>query len=257
MQEATCEGWRLPGVADLFADAAGVVPWWQKKNRLGHHFEHIHARLLAAQAGVVIHALNVSLQGTQQTLGEVDCLYSNADGEVIHREIAIKYFLGFHESPEARNWIGTTKVDRLDLKVQRMALHQTQVATLAQQQGVWPASLPFPTRREVLMLGAFFRHTNHAAWPTLMGKTAEGGFWCSTEEFVRLAGATSVWACLQKPWWLSPQHRLSAPQMSALQVAADVDAQQHPLLVAALDPSTEKPINGRGFVVPRGWHAED
>ena len=252
---ASCEGWRLPGTDELFAGSE-IDAWWRHKNRLGHHFEFVHSVLLRAQPGVSVHALNLSLQGGKQTLGEIDCLYSNANGEVIHREVAVKYFLGFAESEELANWVGTSKTDRLDLKLRRLAEHQVKLADVALQHGAWPTALPLPVRREVLMFGAFFKHPNHAAWPSVMADKAEGGFWCTTEEFVRLVPENSTWACLHKPWWLTPEHRWTAARMTAAQVGADVERHHHPLLVGGLYASDDLPLQGRGFVVPRGWETQ-
>lgn len=254
VEAAGCQGWRLPSASELFAQAE-LNAWWRHKNRLGHHFEFVHSALLRAQPGVVVHALNLSLQGAKQTLGEIDCLYSNAQGEVIHREVAVKYFLGFAESDQLANWVGTSKTDRLDLKLKRLAEHQAKLADLALQQQAWPSALPFPVRREVLMLGAFFKHPTHSAWPAVMAKSAEGGFWCTTEQFIRLVPEDSSWACLHKPWWLDPKHRWSAPRMTAVQVAADVQAHRHPLLIADVRLPAGLPLQGRGFVVPDGWEA--
>lgn len=249
LQIGTCASWRVPAAEELFAD---TTPWWRQKARLGHHFENVHAALLRAQTGVVVHALNHAVQGVTQTLGELDCLYTDSDGDVVHREVAVKYFLGIAESSAPRNWVGTSKTDRLDLKLQRLTEHQAQLCMLARQRNLWPPTLPFPSRREVLMLGAFFRHPNHAAWPDIMGSEAEGGFWCTTDELVALAGEQSRWACLRKPWWLSGEHRWSALSQRATQIAAAVEAQQNPQLVAALDDVCS--LRGRGFVVPRGWN---
>lgn len=253
LQAGTCAGWRVPSPEEVFSSSV-ENPWWLSKLRLGHYFEQVHASLLRAQPGMVIAALNYPLQAPGQTLGELDCLYRTAAGDVVHREVAVKYFLANKDSGDACDWVGTSKVDRLDLKLLRLARHQAQLSHLAQQQKMWPASLPLPVRREVLMLGAFFRHPSYTAWPDVVGPHAERGFWCHSDEFVQ-EGGKYMWTCLHKPWWLSVEHRTLAPALTAHEIASSVEQEHRALLVVSATGDEHPALRGRGFVVPRGWAA--
>lgn len=251
VQAAACAGWRVPPVDELFP-FNDPNPWWLAKLRLGHYFEQVHASLLRAQPGVVIHALNYPLQTAGQTLGELDCLYRTAAGDAVHREVAVKYFLARKDSGDACDWVGTSKVDRLDLKLRKLANHQAQLSILAHRQNAWPSSLPLPDRREVLLLGAFFRHPSFIAWPDVVGPHAERGFWCDSDEFAE-QGQRQTWKCLHKPWWLSLEHRAQAPAFSAPEIATIVAQAHRALLVVSATTDDHPTLSGRGFVVPRGW----
>ncbi|MDX2019984.1 MAG: DUF1853 family protein [Deltaproteobacteria bacterium] len=240
---ATCQGWQTP-------TDRNPLSYGTSSHRLGHHFERVHERLLRAQPGVAILAMNLPIKAHGLTLGELDCLWLNANHEVIHREVAVKYYLAYRESDASHDWVGPGKVDRLDKKLARVALHQARLPALAMEKGAWPTHLPVPVHSEVLMMGALFRHLHHQAWPQAMNPRAEGGFWCTASEFVRTAKNAAVWVCLPKPWWLCPSHRVGAPHTPA-DVAAFAAAA--PVLVAHIDPDADGVCRGRGFVVPDAW----
>jgi len=248
VRESTCAGWLKPVASQVFAPTG--EPWWRKKLRLGHHFEQVHAALLAHQPGFTVHAVNLPLHGAGATLGELDCLYSDASGTVIHREVAVKYYLSFRDSQDSCDWIGTGKVDRLDLKLKRMAEHQTQLSILAEKMGAWPALIPYPSVREVFVTGAFFRHSSHETWPSCMSENADRGFWCTTQEFLAETSQPDTWVILDKPWWLSPAHVARIPSTNRIEIAARIDASREPLLVASVQ---RQRLGQRGFVVPVGW----
>jgi hypothetical protein len=248
VRAASCAGWRKPSASQVFSpDGDG---WWQRHLRLGHHFEKVHAALLAAQPGFVVHAVNLPLHGKGVTLGELDCLYADASGTVIHREVAVKYYLSCRDSQDVCHWIGTGKVDRLDLKLQRMVAHQTQLSLLAEQMQLWPAAIPFPSVREVFVTGAFFRHASHGHWPSCMAEDAERGFWCTTGELLEEASQPDAWVILDKPWWLSPTHIARTPTTNRQTIASRIEASREPLLVASIE---RQRLGQRGFVVPNDW----
>lgn len=239
----TCEGWLVPRQAEPRS-------YGTSSPRLGHHFERVHERLLRAQPGVAVVAMNLPVEAMGVTLGELDCLWSNANQDVIHREVAVKYYLAFRESDATANWVGPGKLDRLDKKLERFTQHQARLPALASAQNAWPLDLPLPVRSEVLMMGALFRHLHHKAWPHVMNPAAEGGFWCTQSEFVQLAGTAATWVCLRKPWWLCPQHRVGLPK-NATDVATQADTE--PVLVGHVDVDFSGALAGRGFVVPDAW----
>ena len=183
-------------------------------------------------------------------MGEIDCLYETSDGAVVHREVAVKLFLGHVDSQLASDWVGTSKVDRLDLKLDRLIQHQIRLSRTAANLNAWPQDLPLPTRVEVLISGAFFKHPNHKCWPEAMHQQAEQGFWCTSNEFLQLA--RGAWNVLHKPWWLSTGYLANEPTLDVAQVARAVEQQQRPIFVACVEGSRQQ-LDGRGFVVPSSW----
>ena len=72
---------------------------------------------------------NVVLQGETQTLGEVDFFIRELSSDkTIHLEVSVKFYLGTNDLSKMHNWYGTNLRDRLDIKFNRLANHQTQLS---------------------------------------------------------------------------------------------------------------------------------
>lgn len=245
VQLATCGDWVLPDGLPSPQDHDGI----KGPVRLGHHFELIHGFLMRRQAKLRVLALNRRICSAARTLGELDCLYETST-QVVHRELAVKFYLGREDSSQAHTWVGPGKVDRLDLKLARMLAHQTQMPRLAEERGAWPQDLAYPTKTEVLLTGAFFKHPNHSHWPAAMHEGAETGFWCTSQEFA--LATDGFWARLRKPWWLSPLHSTHEPTLSVPEIVSWVESSQSPCFVACAPPRHTS-LGQRGFVVPHSW----
>jgi hypothetical protein len=199
---------------------------------------------LQEQPSVEVLAANLPLRVGGRTLGELDVLYRSADA-VVHREVAVKFYLATGTSCAPEAWIGPGKRDRLDLKLGRFVEHQTRVPTLAREHGVWPDALPFPTRREVLLLGMLFSHPSAPRLPDGAHEDAAHGRWYTAAEFSGRFGA-DPWCVLDKPWWLSPEHAHRMPSVPAHALAEGLET---PRLAARVHEGAVE----RAFVVPNGW----
>lgn len=208
--------------------------------KVGRYFENLHHAMLSAGHTVLACHRIVSAQG--RTLGELDLLYRTPSGTVVHRELAVKHYLGLHDRGDHESWVGPNRHDRLDRKLERLLEHQVRLPALARRYERWPSELPFPSRTEVLMMGAFFVHPEHAAIPRDAHPDAERGFWCRAAELPALGRA---WVCLPKPWWLGPAQARFGPWQDAASVSAWVTTRRRPLLVGNEEL--------RGFVVPEDW----
>lgn len=211
--------------------------------QVGRWFERVHLAALRTTPGVEVLAANEPLRGGGRTLGELDVLYRH-EGLVVHREIAVKYYLAARPGSEDSAWIGPGKRDRLDIKLERLATHQVTVAQQARAVGAWPEALPFPDETEVLLLGSFFSPADATRVPQGAHADAEHGHWYFASEFAERFG-DAPWCSLEKPWWLSPEHARQRPMRSALEVAADL---RRPCFVGRVSNGVE-----RAFVVPDGW----
>ncbi|MCK5917747.1 MAG: DUF1853 family protein [Cocleimonas sp.] len=82
---------------------------------------------------------NVVLQGKTQTLGEADFFIRElATDKIIHLEVSVKFYLGTDDLSQMHHWYGTNLQDRLDIKFDRLASHQTQLAKK------YPELIPYP-----------------------------------------------------------------------------------------------------------------
>jgi hypothetical protein len=125
---------------------------------------------------VEVLAANELLRVGRRTLGELDVLYRH-DGRVVHREIALKYYLAATPGTDPSAWVGPGRRDRLDLKLDRLATHQLTVAEQARAEDAWPAALPFPDVTEVLLLGALFAPPDDVRLPEGACPDVDHGHW--------------------------------------------------------------------------------
>lgn len=251
---ASCLGWTLPSVSPAVMQPVAAQLAMRGAARLGTYFEALHGVLLHAQPEIGVLALNHVIGNGGLTIGELDCLYRAGDGAVVHREVAVKYYLAQVDSAQPEQWVGPRKVDRLDMKLDRMAQHQVKLPRNAQARDLWPRNLPYPDRSEVLLCGALFKHPRFAAWPTMMDPEADTGFWCSGHDLLSQTHAKEPWCVLHKPWWLSVSHGQLAPSLSLHELVEQVQAQSAPLL--ATPASADSPLYGqRGFIVPNDWES--
>ena len=128
----TASGWsQQPGLlADWLrqqeAHTAALQDWLTgaRSQRLGIHYERLWQFALQQAPGVQLIAANLPVRRSGQTLGELDLLLRDADGDH-HLELAIKLYLGQANGDGCLplNWRGAGRADNLQRKLQHL-LHQ-------------------------------------------------------------------------------------------------------------------------------------
>lgn len=215
--------------------------------KVGRWFEQVHLAALQ-NVDVEILAANQVLRGDGRTIGELDVLYrDHKDGRVVHREIAVKYYLAAKPGRDPALWYGPGKRDRMDLKLERLAAHQSRVATKARDVDAWPSELPFPDDTEVLLLGALFSPPDDVRLPEGANPDADQGRWYYASDFAARFG-DEAWCVLHKPWWLSPAHARAGEKAAAAEMAEEL---RRPVFVGRALGGGE--MVERAFVVPDGW----
>ena len=211
--------------------------------QVGRWFERVHLCAMRSADGVEVLASNLALRNAGDTLGELDVVYRHA-GQVVHREIAVKFYLAAKPGDDPSSWIGPGRRDRLDLKLGHLAKRQLTLPERARDEGAWPEDLPFPGRSEVLLLGALCSPSDDPRLPSGAETNAAQGRWYYAKEFAERFG-DAPWAVLDKPWWLSPEHARQAPAQAATALAEEL---RSPRFVGRVGKAVE-----RAFVVPDGW----
>jgi len=221
-------------------EGAGAVPIRQ----VGRWFERVHLAALSNAPTVEVLGANRPLRGGGRTLGELDLLYREG-GRVVHREVAVKFYLAVGTGDHPSGWVGPGKKDSLELKLTRLLEHQCTLPSRACEAGAWPEELPFPDVTEVLLLGALFSPVGQPRLPQGASQNAEHGRWYDASEFAERFDDAS-WCVLDKPWWLSPEHAREAVSTSARELVKDL---RRPVFVACVSGGVVE----RAFVVPDGW----
>lgn len=245
-----------PLMEDAFWQLRGVRPARQpphcppgdlapRGRAVGRWFEQLHAHAVSQTPDLEILAVNLPIQGDDRTLGELDLLYRSGE-HVVHREIAVKYYLAVEPGNARSAWWGLNRRDRLDRKLDRMLDHQLSLSSRAGT--AWPEHLPRPTLHEVLLTGALFART--ARLPDGANPQVEQGRWLYASELAQL-DPDSSWHELPRPWWLSPRQPGESPT-TPRELARCVTSRQRPALVR----QAEGPMQ-RMFVVPDGWWSGD
>ncbi|MGG2396406.1 DUF1853 family protein [Pseudomonas sp. SH1-B] len=129
--QASCWSERPQLLADwleqLDSDASRLHTWLADRpaQRLGLYYERLWQFALHAAPDVEVVATNLPIRQNGQTLGELDLLLRDAEGEH-HLELAVKFYLGpgADDGSDASLWLGPGSHDRLDLKLSHLAQHQ-------------------------------------------------------------------------------------------------------------------------------------
>ncbi|WP_086932470.1 DUF1853 family protein [Agarilytica rhodophyticola] len=88
---------------------------------LAFYFQHANTRA----APYRLLARNIQINRDKTTLGECDFFIENTAGEIIHIELAVKYYLQINCGHQLwHHWLGPNTKDRLDIKLNRMMDHQ-------------------------------------------------------------------------------------------------------------------------------------
>lgn len=202
----------------LSQKAPGTV---QNSTRLGLYYEWLWQQLLQEQP--VCSRCNLSIRDEQRTLGEFDLLYRDAATHLTtHRELALKYYL---LAPGQRgdrpwHWVGPNPVDRLDLKIDKLAnqqikLTENKIARATLQAQGWEVS-----NQEILMQGRLFYPGLTTQEPILhpapIHPSAPWGYWITGSELEAWMHRyrNAQWFALEKLEWISgPGRPVSSRQL--------------------------------------------
>jgi hypothetical protein len=207
-----------PGTAPLVAQLSTYPA--QPAYRLGKHFEDCVDRLFESSSTHHIIARNIVIQTPARTLGELDLIYQNSNAEVVHLELAIKFYLLNKGGTQLTDFIGPAGHDRLDLKWDRLRQHQLPLSDTASVLDVLQhQSIPLPTRQQLLLTGMlFYAYEN---WRSTIVENIglnpqhQRGWWLEHHELCQLkttAGPERGFVILPKWHWIGGPRHYSEPQ---------------------------------------------
>lgn len=240
-----------------------------RDRRLGNYYERLWHALLTLAPDVEIVTHNIALREAGRTLGELDLIIRAANGEIVHLELAIKFYMARPELQEplcgsqcsdTSLWWGPDPSDQLSRKLQRLTQHQLPLAkALASQQPEhYPAELPLPERSAAWLQGFLFQSAAQAM-PPACGQSIQPGtqLWCHRNRVEELLPEESRWIAIPHKEWLMPpalpatDKLLQPTQMQ--QVFANAKAQQA-VMFARVAPEGYDPLNAdRLICVADDW----
>ena len=101
----------------------------QKDRRLGKYFETLWFYWLSHNPRYEVIENNLQIIIDGETLGEIDfIIFDKTTKQMVHWELAVKFYLGVGDTREMSNWYGPNLRDRLDIKVQHLLHRQSQIS---------------------------------------------------------------------------------------------------------------------------------
>jgi hypothetical protein len=98
----------------------------QKDRRLGKYFETLWFYWLSHHRRYQLVENNIQVIIDGETLGEIDFIvFDRVAKQMIHWELAVKFYLGIGDTRKMSNWHGPHLHDRLDIKVQHLIDRQS------------------------------------------------------------------------------------------------------------------------------------
>lgn len=229
--------------------------------RLGYYFEDLVKIYLNCFIQPAEIQTNIQVYKDKTTVGEYDFLIRLANGEKVHLETAVKFYLCTDTRTHNLNdFVGPNRSDKLSRKWQRLNEHQLQLShTSAGSRQAEKLDL-LPDRHSLLLKGYLFypyaEWQDAGNWIEPISPTHARGWWLPLEEATELAPDNNYrYGILMKPQWLAPARMCFQDSLSRDELLTTIDDLASPLLIAQLN---QHPQHGwqevsRGFIVPNDW----
>jgi hypothetical protein len=240
-----------PTPADNVLDKHRLALANDRDRRLGRRLENLVALAIELSPGLELVARNLRIQGRERTLGELDMLvYDRARQVTMHWELTIKFYLGL--TPEY--WPGPNPADSLAGKTRHLFDHQF---PLLQRRATGERLAQQQIRVEEQYLFSVGRLFYPAAQDIDSPAEAAAGHWRGQWWHLDALPATAHgWRLLDKPDWLVPPlSDKSTNWLATPEVLAYVRDCTSPVAVQCRTAAGA--ISETGFIVPRGWPANE
>jgi len=189
----------------LDRDPAPLLAWLTRlaSRRLGLYYEHLWQFALQQAPGIELLAANLAIREGGRTLGELDILLRDREGDH-HLELAIKLYLGPQagDGQDPAQWLGPGCHDRLGLKLAHLAGHQLPISAQPHSREALHG-LGIEHAQAHLWLGGylFYSWPGHAEPPAGAHPRHLRGRWLHRRDWPLCAGR---WQPLARHSWLAP-----------------------------------------------------
>ncbi|SRR6056297_853749 len=226
--------------------------------RVGVYFEQLIQYWLRWEARVEMIADRQQVVCEGRTIGELDFVFRDGTGALMHLETAVKFYLHFVEDG-VDQWLGPNANDSFPKKVKRLFEHQLPLSKQVYDQ---------PIERHALVKGQIFYHPSQSppqSLPERLNSRHLQGAWVYSDQLPALIDSTNsvAFRILAKPHWLSPGNRFARREewlhVKAFQqrVRNHFATSHRPLMVScgtfiANEESRHRETK-RAFIVSRQW----
>ncbi len=240
-------------VGDISREHLGEFIKSSKDRRVGRYFERLMLYWLTHVRQVKMVAHGLQIRDGNQTLGEIDFLFSDEQQLLNHWEVAIKFYL--YDPEHFRNGshhLGPNATDNFEAKTNRMFEHQ-----LLQSQ----RDFPEVAIRRAFVKGRIFypmEMTGKSVAPARLAEDHLTGWWIRDSELARLQRPNCMYRIREKPHWLDGaracEGSLQMPEEFVRQLSEHFDSEGYPVYVSQFQLTDEGMRESScGFVVPDAW----
>ena len=177
-----------------------------RERRIGLAFEDLLHCWLDWHPEYSCLATDIPIYDGKRTVGAFDFLIQTPE-EVLHLEVAVKYYLCLENSQEWENWIGPSRKDHLGKKLTKMRDKQLQLLlTPLGQKSLDALQLPHPTKVAGTIKGIFFQYWGGEDVVPVSCHAVDG-IWMFRDDFIGVYRDCHVdcrFIERNRPDWLAP-----------------------------------------------------
>ena len=223
----------------------------RSEHRVGRYFEHLLHYWLAHVRNVDLVEVGMQvIDEGRRTLGEIDFLFRDEEGQLTHCEAAVKFFL-HHPNDHSSHFPGPAARDNFERKATR--LFDTQLYLSAEH-------VPDVTKRVGFVRGRIFQHVDEGlpdVLPPRMAADCLGGVWVREAMLDSLMPLDDLgFHFVPKPHWFAPvaDAQILTRSEFTSSIGDHFDGPAYPAMVSLRDASGAEVH--RCFVVPNNWPDE-
>ncbi|WP_211828817.1 DUF1853 family protein [Kistimonas asteriae] len=259
-----------PVVQDLTNSMEALQEELQGKRHhlLGVYYETLWQAIFRHLPDTQVISCNRQVQADKRTLGEFDLIYyCRIRKAYVHREMAVKFYLGLPDSDSLAGWFGPGLDDRFDRKVDRLLNHQSVLSQTPEGRHSLEALGITGVISEILLQGClFYPFEGSLSAPTLLSDRHLHGDWLPVSALNHYIETRKIDAIthLNKTQWMTPPLNSLTSSITKADIhkidwlhnstTALFKQYRGPIMLAGLTSMDEQYCEAsRFFLVPDDW----
>ncbi|GAA4647960.1 DUF1853 family protein [Kistimonas scapharcae] len=259
-----------PAMGDLKSNLDALLGDLQEKRHhlLGVYYETLWQAIFRHLPDTRVISSNRQVQSGKRTVGEFDLIYYCGTRKTyVHREMAVKFYLGLPGTDSLAGWFGPGLEDRFDHKVERLLHHQSVLSQTIEGRHSLEALGITAIISETLLQGClFYPFENSITAPDLLSDNHLRGDWLTTSALDHYANSKQINAVshLNKHQWITPPLNGHTSQVNTTHVhtvdwlrmnaASLFEQYRGPVMLAGLTVKDDEYREiSRFFLVPDDW----